>query len=110
MESGSIADNQLTSSAVPLSGLYAYYARLNGPHYWFANYDRPTWIQADLLSAFIVTGLQTQGSNDENWYIKALSVETGLDVSALQPIMETGTNITKVIVNSQPNVGLPVTA
>ncbi len=96
MESGSIANKQLKSSG----WVYDFKpskARLNGDGHWHASYIRPNWIQVDLLSAFIVTGLQTQGASDVNWYVKSLSVETGLLKSTLQPIMEMGTNITKVM-------------
>ena len=90
MESGSITNAQLEGSTFGVNK-----ARLNGERYWNGGHN--AWIQADLISAFIVTGLQTQGGpGGNNFRVKSLSVKTGLHVSTLQPIMETGTNITKV--------------
>ncbi len=95
MENGDIADTQLTSSGYYYDN-YEGNARLNGENYWNGN-GWPTWIQVDLLSAFIVTGLQTQGSQWTIYWVTSLSVETGLLDSALKPIMEYGTNTTMVI-------------
>ncbi|XP_072017252.1 lactadherin-like [Amphiura filiformis] len=102
MENGYIADNQIKSSGHNYNRRPKY-ARLNGPSHWGSNILSHIWIQVDLLSELIVTGIQTQGSATNNKYVKTLAIERGYNVSSLTPITMTGSNITKIFTANQNN-------
>ena len=97
MENVSIADSHLINGSY-LSREFLYETKLDGISYWcgWGQIWPIPWLQVDLLSAFIVTELQIQGLGTSPLYVTSLSVETGLAVTALRPIVEAGTNITKV--------------
>ncbi|XP_072017791.1 uncharacterized protein [Amphiura filiformis] len=105
MEDGSVAYNQITGS-----GHYydrqPQYARLNGPSDWSAILQPYMWLQIDLLSELIVTGIQTQGSATTSFYVKTLEIERGFDASSLTPIKDTGSNTAKIFSANENNHGV----
>ncbi|XP_072017793.1 lactadherin-like [Amphiura filiformis] len=103
MEDGAIANSQITSSPGYYYDFRPNNARLNGPSHWSGELREYMWIQIDLLSEVIVSRIQTQGDVYNNYYVKTLAIETGFDASSLTPIMDAGSNITKIFTANKNN-------
>ena len=78
MENKTIPDERIIASSVWGSHL-AENGRLNGADYWAAckSAHATPWIQADIGYKTFVSGVITQGGNDEHW-VTAIKVSTFL--------------------------------
>ena len=91
MESGDIADTQISGSG----STYEFYpskARLhNVDDFWSAKYEDDMWLQIDFLELVGITGIQTQGASPtvKQW-VTTLQIHTGSDVDLITPIVEGG--------------------
>ena len=82
LEDGTILDAQMTSSRTYGGGYTAPNGRLNGPRAWFClDCDASDWIQVDLLTCAIVTGVIMQGREDGqgDQYVSKYNVEYKMD-------------------------------
>ena len=98
MASGDIPDTSITASSYEKHGEFdrePKYARLGGERFW-VSFDVEPWIQVDLDSHHIVTGLQTQG--DDGWkeyWVEQIKVQVGFTEENLMFIQDA---------NGQPKV------
>ena len=90
MESGAIPDSSITASSYfsPSDGRddrLPQYARLHSDRNW-SSYggDSQPWIQADLGSSHVVTGLQTSGTPGEwSYWVEKIKVKVGMTEHSL---------------------------
>ena len=69
--------------------------RLNGDNYWAtSNTDisQEQWIQIDLLTPKVVSGIQSQGAKHYGQWVKTLKVKYGYDTTELTPIQVSGSD------------------
>ena len=74
----------MTSSRTFGGGYTAPNGRLNGPRAWFClDCDASDWIEVDLLTCTIVTGVIMQGREDGQWdeYVSKYSVQYKMDTA-----------------------------
>ncbi|XP_072017023.1 uncharacterized protein [Amphiura filiformis] len=84
LEDGSVTDNQFTASST-YGDLSPYKGRLNNVDFWAASSALlPCWLQVDLLSPVVITGIKTQGATRVAQWIKTFQVKFGIDVNALE--------------------------
>ena len=89
MASGAIPDTSITASSYQEHYNFdrePKYARLGGTRFWLS-IDQDPWIQVDLGSNRLVTGLQTEGNegNDINKYwVEQIKVQTGFTQENLE--------------------------
>ena len=105
MESGAISDAQITASSRMNNNSTPRQARLNfieqgikqGGWSSLEN-DRNQWLQVDLGSHTIVTGVATQGRNSTNWrqWIKTFTLQFSFDGVIFQLYKEPGKMSAKV--------------
>ena len=100
LEDGIIRDYQITASRSSGGYLTGPNARLNGPHAWQClDCDDSDWIQVDLLTCTIVTGVIMQGRSGSQWseYVSGYSVE--YKMNAADPFVyiqdSEGTNVVR---------------
>uniref|UniRef100_A0A8C8Z1U8 Milk fat globule EGF and factor V/VIII domain containing n=1 Tax=Prolemur simus TaxID=1328070 RepID=A0A8C8Z1U8_PROSS len=117
MESGDIADSQLSASSVYVGfmGLQRWGPELARLHRtgivnaWTAsNYDKNPWIQVNLLRKTWVSGVVTQGASrvGTHEYVKAFKVAYSLDGHKFMFIQDTEKSADKVFVGNVDNNGL----
>ncbi|XP_045417689.1 lactadherin isoform X1 [Lemur catta] len=117
MESGDIADSQLSASSVYVGfmGLQRWGPELARLHRtgivnaWTAsNYDKNPWIQVNLLRKTWVSGVVTQGASrvGTHEYVKAFKVAYSLDGHKFTLIQDTEKSADKVFVGNVDNNGL----
>ncbi|XP_071801406.1 EGF-like repeat and discoidin I-like domain-containing protein 3 [Asterias amurensis] len=86
MESGAIADHQITASSV-LNNDYANYgtalARLNSKGSWCGQRWTSTWIQVNFLRTVDIYGLIIQGRYQSNEYVTEFYLKYGYDENSL---------------------------
>ena len=79
VETGRIADSQITSSSA-YAGLEAVQGRLNGAASWSAAVlNKDQWVQIDLGRDEVVTAIATQGRANADQWVKSYSVSYSLD-------------------------------
>ena len=95
LESGSVANNQMTSSTYySQHDFRPWKGRLNNGDYWATSGSFPSgsWLQVDFLSAVIMSGIKTQGSGPSwsqyNQFVEKLKVKTGMSTSSLKYIVD----------------------
>ncbi|XP_078601163.1 uncharacterized protein LOC144876110 [Branchiostoma floridae x Branchiostoma japonicum] len=107
MDSGAIADNQLSESSSYSSNWRAKEARLNKNRAWFPNTNsRTEWLQIDLLEKKVISGIQTQGYQWRSWstsyYVKSFKLSHSDDETIWNIFQENGSD--KIFVgNSNAN-------
>uniref|UniRef100_A0A2K6GJY3 Milk fat globule EGF and factor V/VIII domain containing n=1 Tax=Propithecus coquereli TaxID=379532 RepID=A0A2K6GJY3_PROCO len=117
MESGDIADSQISASSVYVGfmGLQRWGPELARLHRtgivnaWTAsNYDKNPWIQVNLLRKTWVSGVVTQGASrvGTHEYLKAFKVAYSLDGHTFTFIQDTEKSGDKVFVGNVDNNGL----
>ena len=86
MESGAIPDSSIAASSfLPESGWnrIPQYSRLHSDRFWAsAGSDPQPWIQTDLGSGHMVTGLQTAGNNETGpwgYWVEQIKVKVGMN-------------------------------
>ena len=107
---GRVEDAQMTASSSYGSARPPEDGRLNGSNYWaVSNADAPVqhWIQVDLLTPKVVTGIQTQGAEKYGQWVKTLKIKYGYDTTQLTPILVSGSD--KVILRFVLNIPKQVT-
>ena len=104
MESGAIPDSSITASSYMLESGWdriPQYSRLHSDRFWAsAGSDSKPWIQTDLGSGHMVTGLQTAGNNDTicwGYWVEQITVKIGMNEEDLVFIEST---------NGQPKVSV----
>ncbi|XP_078595284.1 neuropilin-1-like [Branchiostoma floridae x Branchiostoma japonicum] len=115
MENGDIEDSQISASTEK-TGYEAYKGRLNGPRAWQADVANTNqWLQVNLTTRTIITGIQTQGL----WggHVKSYRLLYGDTEDGLTMYKETGFNNSKIFdANSEgrtvvtSNFSLPILA
>lgn len=119
METGAIADRQVSASSVHLGFLALQrwgpeLARLHRSgivNAWTAsNYDRSPWIQVNLLRRMRVTGVVTQGASRAGRaeYVKMFKVAYSLDGKKFKFIQKDGDSGDKIFMGNVDNSGLKV--
>ena len=100
MEDSSIIDSQITSSTFKTDGSKSYrpeYGRLNnkpsglmGGAWCAARSDTSSYLQIDLKKEMTLSGIATQGQNDEPNWVAKYSIEHSKDGNYWQPFKEFG--------------------
>ena len=90
MESGEILDSNIIASSYhrhSSGDRFPKYARLYLDGMWAsAGWDSQPWIQTDLGSSHVVTGLQTAGNNKTgrwSYWVEQIKVRVGMNESSL---------------------------
>ncbi|XP_038517245.1 lactadherin isoform X2 [Canis lupus baileyi] len=119
METGSIADSQISASSVHLGfmGLQRWAPELARLHRtgivnaWTAsNYDKNPWIQVNLMRKMRVTGVMTQGASRAGSaeYLKTFKVAYSVNGRKFQFIQDAEGTGDKIFVGNMDNNGLKV--
>ena len=81
IEDGRITDSQITASSMWNSNLRPSYGRLNRPtgSWGSQTTDSNQWIQVDFRTITQVSGVMTQGRNEDPQWVKEFKVQYSLD-------------------------------
>ncbi|XP_071485803.1 EGF-like repeat and discoidin I-like domain-containing protein 3 [Diadema antillarum] len=80
LESGAIPDSSITASSCYDGGLCTQHARLNGPTSWSVSVlNTNQWLQVQLDSNYLVSGIITQGRATANQYVTSYKVSSSVD-------------------------------
>ena len=92
MQSGAIADSQISSSSYSDT---AKYGRLGAYTWWNPKWKKESeWLRVDLLSVVTMTAIQTQGSGREfNEYWAQLQIATGFSVDSMSYFKDNNQNV-----------------
>ncbi|XP_072165968.1 lactadherin-like [Diadema setosum] len=82
LQSGVLPDSSLTASSCSSSSACADKARLNGPSAWKpSTMSSSAWLQVNLLSTFLVTGIITQGREGSTRFVTTFGISSSTDGS-----------------------------